>query len=156
MTEHPRVAALVARHAVIDAAMRDLPIYNPALGIEAWGFSPFDRGMLLGVLITPWFMNLVLLPEAPEPLDSGRYGSPRKFTLPAGERVFRYAGDAEIGAYWTASLHSPMAVFKSAPQARAEARLRLLDALTPPEPEPRPEICPSRRAFLAGGRTARS
>ena len=155
MSLPPRVEALLAAHAAADAVMRDLPLYNPALTIEAHGFAPLAEGMLLGVLITPWFMNLVLLPEVAEPLDPARYGAARSVVLPAGERVFRYAGDAAQGAFWTASLHSPMAVFRSQPQARAEARLRLAEALTPPSPEADTVACPSRRAFFGGKATAR-
>ncbi|MBW6496687.1 MAG: [NiFe]-hydrogenase assembly chaperone HybE [Burkholderiaceae bacterium] len=155
MSLHPRVEALVAAHQMANAVMRELPLYNPALVIEAHGFAPLAGGMLLGVLITPWFMNLVALPEVVEPLDPARYGSARAFALPAGERVFRYAGDAAQGAFWAASLHSPMAVFRSQPQARAEARLRLAEALTPPSAEADHVACPSRRAFFGGKLAAR-
>ena len=42
--------------------MRDLPIYNHAIDVEAIGFHPWGPGFI-GVLITPWFMNLMLLPS---------------------------------------------------------------------------------------------
>lgn len=148
MSLHPRVTALVEAHEQARAVMRELPLYNPALEIEALGFAPIAEGMMLGVLITPWFMNLVALPEAPEPIDAARYGAARAFSLPAGERLFRYSGDAARGAYWAASLHSPMAVFRSQPQARAEAKLRLAEALAPPPGAADAPACPGRRAFF--------
>lgn len=157
--DHPRVAALIAAYARADAAMRDLPIYNPALSVAAYGFAPLtgeglDGEGLIGVLITPWFMNLVLLPEAMQPYDPARSSGSRKVVLPGGARAFRQAGDATLGTIWTASLHSPMEVFKSQPQALAEARLRLAEALTPPEPDRNAPTCPSRRAFFRAGRLA--
>ena len=41
--------------------MQGMPILNPALEVQAVGFRELEEH-LLGVLITPWFMNLVLLP----------------------------------------------------------------------------------------------
>lgn len=41
--------------------MLGLPILNPALEVEAVGFLPYC-GHSLGMLITPWFMKLMLLP----------------------------------------------------------------------------------------------
>ncbi|MCL4186805.1 MAG: [NiFe]-hydrogenase assembly chaperone HybE [Rhodobacteraceae bacterium] len=148
MTEHPRVAALVDAFRAADAAMRDLPLYNPALAVEAWGFRPLAAEGLAGVLISPWFMNLVLLPLVAEPIEPARWGQARRVELPAGEQTFRYAGDTGLGAIWTASLHSPMEVFRSQAQARAEARLRLQSALTPPAPDAEGPDCPARRSFL--------
>ena len=130
--------------------MRDLPIYNASLGFEAWGFQPLDDATLVGIVITPWFMNLVLLPVVREPLDPARYGEVRKVAFPAGIRRFRYAGDPAVGAIWTSGLHSPMDVFTSPAQARAEARLRMIEAMTPPEPDRGTVACPSRRAFFRG------
>lgn len=151
--DHPRVAALVAAYEAADTAMRDLPIYNPALKVEAHGFAPLEGEGLIGILISPWFMNLVILPDPVAPIEAGRYGAGRKVLLPRGPQLFRLAGDSTLGTIWTASLHSPMDVFRSQPQARAEARLRLAEALTPPEADAAAPACPGRRAFL-GGRAA--
>lgn len=153
VSDHPRVAALVAAYAAADAAMRDLPIYNPVLAVEGTAFYPVEGEGLLGILITPWFMNLVILPETTVPFDPARCGASRKVALPGGPRAFRAAGDAGLGTIWTASLHSPMDVFHSPAQARAEARLRLAEALTPPVADTSAPACPGRRAFL-GGRIA--
>jgi [NiFe] hydrogenase assembly HybE family chaperone len=132
---HSRVAALEARFAEIDvSAMRGLPLHNPALAVEAVGFAPCAADALLGVLVTPWFMNLLLLPLAPERIDPARYGRAETIPLPGGARVFLYGGDAAVGAFRAASLHSPMEVFLSPAQARAEAKLRLAEALAPPAP----------------------
>ena len=47
--------------AIYRERMQGLPIVNPELSVEAVGFEPFEAHEL-GVLISPWFMNLVLLP----------------------------------------------------------------------------------------------
>lgn len=150
MTDHPRVSALLDVYRAADAAMRDLPIYNASLGVEAWGFRALDDTTLAGIVITPWFMNLVVLPVVPEPLEPARYGEGRKVDFPAGARRFRYAGDPQVGAVWTSALHSPMDVFTGAAQARAEARLRMTEAMTPPQPARDTVACPGRRAFFGG------
>jgi len=151
-----RARALETRFDEIGETMRELPLYNAALSVEAWGFAPHDEDTLLGVLITPWFMNLTLLPAQPEPIEPDRYGEARKVALPGGERLFLYGGDEAVGAFWGASLHSPMDVFVDQAQARAEARLRLAEVLTPVEEtggaSPAPRQTLSRRDILRGVR----
>jgi [NiFe] hydrogenase assembly HybE family chaperone len=145
-----RVSALAVRFREIgEQQMRGLPLFNPALEVEARDFLPYDPQSLIGVLITPWFMNLLLLPRDPEPIDSRAFGSSRVVALPGGERVFRYGGDEVIGVLWSYPLHSPMQRFASQLQARSEARLRLAQLMTAPEPVSAPEN-PGRRAFLGG------
>ena len=162
--EHPRVAALGNRFREIDAEMRALPLYNPAIGIAATGFRPLPGEGLIGVLVTPWFMNLTLLPEANDPVDPGRYGEGRNIDLPGGTRNFLYNGDPVTGVFWGHSLHSPMDAFKTRAEALAAARTALAAAMTPPEEVQRqieaaaadPKAPPaaqglSRRRFLRGG-----
>lgn len=156
MTAGARVAALVAAYRGAEATMRELPIFNPALAVEAWGFAPLDADRLAGILIAPWFMNLVVLPLCALPVEPARYGEGCSIALPGGARRFRYAGEAGLGAIWTAALHSPMDVFLSQAQARAEARLRLAEAMTPPAPDPEAPARPARRAFLGGGPAGRA
>ena len=47
--------------------MAGLPLLQPGLQVQALGFEPVpaEPSVALGVLITPWFMNLVLLPLDP-------------------------------------------------------------------------------------------
>jgi len=47
------------------ARMQGVPILNPALEVRAIGFEPCG-GWHLGILVTPWFMNLLLLPRRGE------------------------------------------------------------------------------------------
>lgn len=145
-----RISGLAVRFRQIgDEQMRDLPFYNPNLEVEAWDFSAFDDASLIGVLITPWFMNLMVLPLEHEPIDSNRYGASRMMVLAGGERRFLYGGDPAVGAFWAHSLHSPMQKFSSQAHARTEARLLLAQALTRDERAPSALCNPGRRALFA-------
>lgn len=149
-----RISTLAVRFREIgDAQMRDLPFYNANLEVEAFEFSRFDDDRLIGVLITPWFMNLVILPLEHEAIDTARFGKSSAFTLPGGGVEFRYGGDEVVGAFWAHSLHSPMQKFASQAHARTEARARLGAAMNSAPAEGR-AASPSRRAFLTGGRSA--
>jgi len=60
---HPDVEILLATYRdKVQPQMCGLPMYNAKLQTEAIGFEWRD-GRLSGVLLTPWFMNLVLLPN---------------------------------------------------------------------------------------------
>jgi [NiFe] hydrogenase assembly HybE family chaperone len=132
-------------------SMRDLPVYNPALEVEAVGFRPFEGGSV-GVVISPWFMNLVLLP-APGAAPLG-HGEKRIRSLP-GEAV-------EVTGAWLegappmecCSLFSPMGEFGSQEVARLTA-LETLAALwrrpadlTPSVEPQEPPAGRGRRALL--------
>lgn len=134
-----------------DTQMRDLPFYNDKLEVEAIEFRPFGADQLVGVLITPWFMNILIVPLSHEPAAMARYGEARNIPLPGATLPFRYGGDETIGAYWGHSLHSPMLKFASQAQAISEARQQLARALTAPQPAP-VAASMSRRAFLTGAR----
>jgi [NiFe] hydrogenase assembly HybE family chaperone len=136
-----------------DTQMRELPFYNAGLEVEAFEFSRFGDDQLIGVLITPWFMNLLLLPLDYVAVAANRYGKSRSFELPGGGFEFRYGGDDGVGAFWAHSLHSPMQKFTSQAHARGEARMRLAAALKSAQAEGR-ATSPSRRAFLTGGRSS--
>ena len=58
--------------------VKGLPIYNPTLAVEAVGFREHE-GRQVGVIVTPWFMNLTVLPIGGGPQDLGRrqHGAPR-------------------------------------------------------------------------------
>jgi [NiFe] hydrogenase assembly HybE family chaperone len=146
-----RVCGLAVRFRQIgDEQMRDLPFYNPQLQVETIEFTELSDDDLIGVLITPWFMNLLVLPLDLTPVDARRYGESRLLALPGGKLQFRYSGDEDIGACWAHSLHSPMHQFATQAQARSEAHARLIRALASPEPRARPAN-PGRRAFFGGG-----
>ena len=146
----------VFRH-IAATRMAGVPILNAALHVEAVGFREYDSRWL-GVLITPWFMNLVAFP-GPDDEWTTASGTPRTLELPAGPVPFLHAQEATLGLYLSHSLFSPMQDFPDQEYARAVAaevlhRLFDLPAEQPPEPEVRSnaEFAAqplSRRAFLS-------
>jgi [NiFe] hydrogenase assembly HybE family chaperone len=136
LTDHPRVSALIERFRHIDLGMRDLPIYNNKVAIEPVGFRSFGKAELLGVLLTPWFMNLMILPIEPVAMNMAAIGKTISIELPGGSRTFVVGGDEVIGLYRARSLHSPLLTFTLPGQALAEARRLLTLLMTPPDAEP--------------------
>jgi [NiFe] hydrogenase assembly HybE family chaperone len=90
--------------------MADVPILNEAIGVEAVGFREIDEG-LLGVLVTPWFMNLMLLPIEAAAWEGQRAGEKTLHTLPAGCYEFIAGHEEGVGDYRMCSLFSPMFEF---------------------------------------------
>jgi [NiFe] hydrogenase assembly HybE family chaperone len=152
--QHPRVLALLDCCRETDAVMCDLPVYNDKITIEAIGFRPFGDDALLGVVLTPWFMNLVLLPLAAEPMRMAEIGRPVEVGLPAGKRTFVIGGNEIVGLYRAHSLHSPVLTFTLPGQAQAEARRQLGLLTTPPAHDDAPTrngaAAVDRRALLFG------
>lgn len=109
-----------AFRAILAERVADIPLLNPAIEVEAVGFERTSAGWL-GVLVTPWFMNVMLLPAAGDPWRTLAVGEKRRIALPAG--VFEFFGGAEerIGEYMYCSMFSPMDRFADHAGARATA-----------------------------------
>jgi [NiFe] hydrogenase assembly HybE family chaperone len=116
--ERPSPAAALERRfkAILQQQMQGVPMVNPALQVQAVGFQAWNDHWL-GVLVTPWFMNLMLLPRVAERWQPIAERESRHYVFPAG--VFEFIGsrDAELGDYQACSLFSPM--FDFATQAGA-------------------------------------
>jgi [NiFe] hydrogenase assembly HybE family chaperone len=121
----PQVAA--AFRGVHETRMHGVPILNPAIAVEAVGFAPWDAHWL-GCLVTPWFMNLILLPRVAERWVRLRPGEKHTYLFPAGAFEFIAGREEAIGEYQACSLFSPMFEFADHEAARltAEACLRAL------------------------------
>lgn len=94
--------------------MADLPVYNPVLTVAAVGFKDWT-GRQIGVLITPWFMNLICFANADDPWyrwGEQQIGQKQMLSLPSGqyECLYNWAEGAE--GYLSCSLFSPMAEFE--------------------------------------------
>ena len=89
--------------------MAGLPFLNPALRVEAIGFMPWDTGAV-GVLLTPWFMNLMLLPGEAEWSDL-QVGAKVTHRFDSGCYEFTVGDEPGIGRYQMCSLFSPMGQF---------------------------------------------
>ena len=147
--------------------MAGLPFLNPALQVEAVGFRPWQQ-RVLGVLLTPWTMNLVVLPGNDKAFRTLGADVQQTWAFPSGDYDFMGGEEVECGPFHFCSLFSPMADFpdQSAARATAEAVLTALfeqdeasrTAQAKAEREAaqlKGEEAPlTRRGFLSGGRSA--
>jgi [NiFe] hydrogenase assembly HybE family chaperone len=99
--------------------MQGLPFLNPNLRVEAVGFRPWG-GEWLGALVTPWSVNLVLMPGE-GPWTALPVGGERIVALPAGRFRFIAGHDDELGPHHACSLFSPAREFGDHETARAVA-----------------------------------
>jgi [NiFe] hydrogenase assembly HybE family chaperone len=155
MTAH---SALAERAQALEAVFRDIactrmagvPVLHAALRVEAVDFEVLaaeDECGALGVLMTPWFMNLVWFPIE-------RRDTPAL----VGESVVRVVGaepfdfiaahEARFGSFEACSLFSPM--FQFADHAAARATAAAVLASLRAKPVPPAEKPPARRSFLFG------
>ena len=94
------------------AKMRDVPLVNHALHVQAVGFR-LHEGRPLGVLVAPWFMNLVMLPAMGEDWSALRPGAKEVIGFPSGDYEFLHNIRETVGGYKACSLFSPMQDFAS-------------------------------------------
>ncbi len=108
--------------------MIDVPVINPKLEVAAIGFSPW-RDSYLGILVTPWFMNLMLLPTRPEQWDDLPELSEQSQAFPSGQYRFITGFEPAIGKYQMCSLFSPMFEFSDQAAALETAEVALRELL---------------------------
>lgn len=106
--------------------MQDIPVINKQLKVEVVGFADWgnangESAAEVGVLITPWFMNIVLLPKHSMTQEMS-VGKTVKILFPDGEYSFLTQLDEAFGVYLTCSLFSPMFDFKTQKEAREVAQ----------------------------------
>ncbi|WP_294540468.1 [NiFe]-hydrogenase assembly chaperone HybE [uncultured Rhodoblastus sp.] len=102
-------------------AMADAPICNKALAVAGVGFRPW-RGQALGIVVTPWFMNIVLVPLQDSPPIPAAAGEKQSVSLPCGKVDFLVADLEGLGRLLVCSLFSPMQDFVDQEAALATAR----------------------------------
>jgi [NiFe] hydrogenase assembly HybE family chaperone len=153
-------ARLTSAFNSIAARMQGLDFVNPALRVEAVGFASWETHWL-GVMVTPWFINLMLVPRDAASWVPLRQGETRRYRFPAGDYHFIGARDATIGDYQMCSLFSPALDFADHESARLVAQLAR-EALFNPENAEEPACEPasaglgpqgapmSKRDFLRG------
>jgi len=92
--------------------MVGIPVLNDRIRVQAVGFRVWE-GHVLGVLVTPWFMNLMLLPGQDDEWSSFRIGSKYLYTFAAGSFEFIFGEEPGLGHYKSCSMFSPMFEFES-------------------------------------------
>lgn len=98
--------------------MAGLPMNNPALRVAAVGFRPWQENHLVGVLITPWAINLMLLGDKAARDLHLAADCRQMWTFPSGDYDFMGGDEPECGTYQFCSLFSP--VFEFPDQYAAE------------------------------------
>lgn len=146
----------IFRH-IAATRMAGMAMVNPALTVEALGFRVLGQDWV-GVLITPWSMNLICLPSTDTEWKESLSGTRRALELPSGVYEFLTAHEDALGPYLTSSLFSPMFDFADMDQVRDVATAVLAEVFTPQAPEmtapalpgltTRLEQAVSRRGFL--------
>jgi len=101
--------------------MRDIPILNAALSVAAVDFRRYQAHWL-GALVTPWTINLMLLPATTTGKPPIATGTTRTVAFPAGDFEFIAGHEPGIGAYEACSLYSPVTEFADQATAVATAR----------------------------------
>ena len=110
--------------------MKGVPFVNGALSVKALGFRAFE-GRGIGVLVTPWFMNIILLPGLQDDWAGLPTGTRELVDFPSGTYEFLSATRPETGPYKSCSLFSPMFDFTSMLQA-VETAQAVIPALFDP------------------------
>jgi [NiFe] hydrogenase assembly HybE family chaperone len=129
-----RLAAYFAD--VAETRMAGIPILNLRLRVAVIGMQRWQHEWLC-VVLTPWFMSLVLLPAdddaigPPASNGSDAVGGKATVRLPAGRFEFIWSHDPAIGFYRTCSLFSPVFEFDDQETAVAAAEAALAAVLDP-------------------------
>ncbi|WP_246024859.1 [NiFe]-hydrogenase assembly chaperone HybE [Paraburkholderia dinghuensis] len=112
---------------IAQTRMRDLPLLNPRLSVAAVGFRPWQSGWI-GVLVTPWSINLLQFPTPDAPFAPARADAVFEIALPGATMPFMPARLDTLGEFRMCSLFSPAQQFADQETALATAHetLRLL------------------------------
>jgi [NiFe] hydrogenase assembly HybE family chaperone len=136
---------------IAETAMAGVPICNPALGVAASGFRAWG-GRAVGVVLTPWFMNLVAVDLAGHTSAPAANGQTVAMFLPAGAVDFLVGELDGIGRIDSCSLFSPVFEFESmevALETATEAANAFFDPAALVE-KPKPAAPVNRRDLLRG------
>lgn len=134
MHASPAPALEAAYRRVQATRMAGLPFLNDRLAVEAVGFAPW-KAHWLGVVVTPWFMNLVVAPRDAAQWRTLPAGEKRRFRFPAGEYDFVSAREDGVGEFFACSLFSPVGEFEDQATARFVAEHALAALLDPANDE---------------------
>jgi len=139
--------------------MDGVPILNSRLAVEAIGMQEWN-GLWLSVLVTPWFINLMLLPKTEEQREAwGKLalGSSAPYRFPAGRFDFLAGEEDGLGRFQMCSLFSPVLEFENHEAAQVAARAALgaiFDANIDGNEEKDRNAAPADAASQAAGQSA--
>ena len=128
--------------------MADVPICNPVLAVEAVGFRRMAEGHWAGLMITPWAINLLVLPTQEQDWPMLGAGSKHDWRFPSGDYEFIVAHEDSLGIYHLCSLFSPALEFATHEAAQLTALASVHALFAEPLAPPAAATTPTRRAFL--------
>lgn len=150
-TTGPDVGGLCdAYRRVARERMQGLAVCNPALEVEAVGFADW-QGRCLGILVAPWFMNLVLLPGARDDWRALPTGARQGWTLPGGAYEFTVSRVEGADVHQSCALFTTVLDFPDQDTARGVAGA-VIDAVRRERGNAGHGVPMSRREFLRRGR----
>lgn len=128
--EHMREKIEILFREIETTRMEGVPILNKALSVAAFGFEPW-LDYQLGVLLTPWFMNLMLVPLEPEKYAENppQVGDKQMINVPAGQVEFIVGYEESLGYSLSCSLFSPVFEFENQQAAVETATAALKEIL---------------------------
>jgi len=129
-----RVLALENAFRQRDPRMRDLPVYNGLLKVEAVG-ARRDGDRVACVLVSPWFMNIMVMPLDPASVPALADGSKRTLRFPSGDYEAIAGRIDGVGLFESISLYSPVFEFGDQAVARATAQSAAEGLFQAPEPK---------------------
>lgn len=142
----PQLAAVFTD--IAGTRMADVPICNPALEVQAVGFRRMAEGHWAGLMITPWAINLLVLPGQPDGWPMLAAGSKHDWRFPSGDYEFIVAQEDRLGTYHLCSLFSPALEFATHDAAQLTALATAHALFAEPLAPPAAASAPTRRAFL--------
>ena len=157
---NPEARLLAAFQRIATTRMAGVALCNPALSVETVGFTSW-QGLRAGVLITPWALNLVLLPDGSEAFRPQEVDERQSWRFPSGDYAFMGGAEPECGPFQFCSLFSPAFEFAAQQIARETAQAIMSELFRSPElatvetSSKSAEAAGSglsRRAFLTGSR----
>jgi [NiFe] hydrogenase assembly HybE family chaperone len=146
LSDQGAVQALANAYRRAALNVKGLPIYNPTLAVEAVGFREHE-GRHVGVIVTPWFMNLTALPSQ-EDLKLWVAGRTVRLAFPSGAYDFTVTDLRDVGLIGTCSLFSTMFEFTDHEAAQLAASTVADAVFETEQPAPAPAV--SRRQLLGG------
>lgn len=135
--QDPQATAEILVHSfqyIQQESMQNIPILNPKLQVEALGFKEY-QGRIIGIVITPWFMNLFMLPGEDDNWDDLQLGDKQPQKFPSSTYTFLVNEIDGVGRYLSHSLYSPMNEFDDQDHALAAASSFLDLLMVKPEHE---------------------
>ncbi len=115
---------------ILQDQMVGIPILNPMIRVQTLGFQIYE-GRTMGIVITPWLMNLILFPNQNDHWEDMKIGQKQDHLFPSNRHEFMVNELEGIGIFQTLSLFSPMHEFENQDHAIAAANAFLEILLKP-------------------------